>query len=383
MKKEDRKKVGLVFLVAFSLRVGISTIPPLLPMLQKQLMISDVAASLLTSIPVICMGIFALSVPFVQQKLGRKKGILVFLLVLSLAIFLRALTSNYVGLISTAFLIGVATAIIGPLLSGYIKSEFPNNSGLLIGIYSLSMGLGASISSGSITSLTSYFNGRWTFALAIFGIFALIGFFCWGKGATVDGENKGIKQKVSLPLKNRQAWKITFFFGTQSGIFYGVTTWISTIAFSRGVSIAVASYVLTFYTLSQMFFSFVIPMLMDYRGKIKSWAFFSSLMVVLGIVGLMIKGPFWFFICATFLIAAGLGGLFPIGLLLPLKLTHSPEETSAWTGMVQSFGYMIGGCIPILMGVVSECFAVENASLWFVLILSLFIVFLTSILKKI
>lgn len=383
MKKEDRKKVRLVFLVAFSLRVGISTIPPLLPILQKQLLLSDIAASLLTSIPVICMGIFALSVPFVQQKLGRKQGILVFLLILSLAIFLRAIVRNYIGLISTAFFIGIATAIIGPLLSGYIKSEFPTKSGLLIGIYSLSMGLGAAISSGSITSLTNYFNGQWNLALAVFSSFALLGFFCWSKGATKERENQGNKQKVSMPLKNKQAWKITLFFGVQSGIFYGLTTWISTIAFSRGANITTASYVLTFYTVSQMIFSFVIPMLMDHYSDTKSWAFFSSLMVVIGIIGILVKGSFLLFICATFFLAVGLGGLFPIALLLPLKLTHSPEETSAWTGMVQSFGYIIGGGIPILMGVVSEHFAAENAFLWFVLLLSLFIVFLVRSLKKI
>ncbi|MEI5991867.1 hypothetical protein A5881_003406 [Enterococcus termitis] len=382
MEKADRKKVWLVFLVAFSLRVGISTIPPLLPLLQTQLRISDVAASLLTSIPVVCMGIFALFIPFVQQNLGRRKGILTFLLVLSFAISLRGVTDNYVGLVGTAFAIGIAVAIIGPLLSGYIKSEFPTRAGLLIGVYSLSMGLGASISSGSVVRLTSYFQGHWNLALAVFGSFSLLGFFFWKSGTKTVREAKQRSRQVSLPLKNAQAWKVTLFFGIQSGIFYGLTTWISTIAFSRGANMVSAGYMLTVYTLTQMIFSFVIPVLMDYRGKVKSWAFFCSLIVVIGIFGLIVEGPFWLFICAIFLIAVGLGGLFPIALLLPLKLTHTPEEASAWTGMVQSFGYIIGGCVPIIMGLVSELFLNQHASLLFVLLLSMTLIFLTRTLKE-
>lgn len=383
MVKEDYKKIGLVFLVSFSLRVGISSIPPLLPMLQKDLAISDVAASLLTSIPVICMGIFALTVSFVQEKLGRRKGILVFLLVLSAAILARAVTDNYFGLITTAFMVGVGTAIIGPLLSGYIKAEFPTRSGLLIGIYSISMGLGASISSGSVMKLTDYFGGKWNFALAFFGCLSLVGFFSWKTGTKQQSQSESIVRKAALPLRNKQAWKITLFFGIQSGIFYGLTTWITTIAFSRGVSIEVASLVLTLYTLIQMVFSFLIPLLMDYVGQVKSWSLICSSLVLIGIVGLLMRGAFLRFVLATVVIGVGLGGLFPIALLLPLKLTHSAEETSAWTGMVQSVGYIIGGMIPILMGIIADIIPKTNASLWFVMLLSLIIIGITLRFNKI
>ncbi|WP_239644627.1 hypothetical protein [Enterococcus crotali] len=67
---------------------------------------------------------------------------------------------------------------------------------------------------------------------------------------------------------------------------------------------------------------------------------------------------------------------------MPLKLTHTPEEASAWTGMVQSFGYIIGGCVPIIMGLVSELFLNQHASLLFVLLLSMTLIFLTRTLKE-
>jgi CP family cyanate transporter-like MFS transporter len=378
MKKEEKKKIVLVFLVAFSLRVGISSIPPLLPLLQKQLQISDISASLLTSVPVLCMGAFALLVPYVQKIFGRARGISVFLLVLTLAIGLRLFFTSYLGLLFTAFFIGLAVAIIGPLLSGYIKREFPARSGLLIGVYSVSMGLGASISSGSVTRLSARLGGQWSAALAFFSCFALIGLISWKAATTADPLQNNQQKKASLPLKNRQAWTVTLFFGIQSGIFYGMTTWISTIAYERGLSLNAAGYVLTFYTLTQMMFSFIIPLVMDYRGQIRMWAGLSCFLVIIGTAGLLIQTILPFFLIAVFFIGVGLGGLFPIALLLPIKLTSSADETSSWTGMVQSFGYMIGGAIPIFMGAFSEFLPVKTASLWFILILSLFLFALSA-----
>jgi CP family cyanate transporter-like MFS transporter len=373
------KKILLVFIVAFSLRIGISSIPPLLPLLQAELKLEAAAASLLTSIPVICMGLFALSVPAIQKKWGHQKGISIFLGVLCFGIFLRAFVPHYSGLLVTAFMIGIAAAIIGPLLSGYIKSEFPAHQGLVIGIYSLSMGMGASISSGSANRLTAMFHGRWQFALAIFGFFVLIGWLAWQQKSS-HSFTLAIKQ-IKLPLTNRHAWQMTFFFGIQAGIFYGMTTWISTIAYQRGATMVQAGYILMFYTLTQMIFSFVIPFLLDYFGSLKFWAVSCSLLVVLGLIGLLFKSTLFILGLAVFLIGIGLGGLFPIALLLPLKITDSGSAASAWTAMVQSFGYMIGGTIPFLMGGLTELLG-SSASLGFVLLLSILLAILASIIKN-
>ncbi|MHC5227316.1 MFS transporter [Enterococcus sp. LJL99] len=374
MNRNQSKKLGLIFFVAFSLRIGISSIPPLLPVLKKELLITEIEGSFLTSIPVVCMGIFAFLVPYIQEKLGRRKGIYYFLLLLSLGILLRAIASSYYSLLFTAFLIGIAIAIIGPLLSGFIKFEFPQKVGLAIGVYSLSMGVGAAFSSGSITHLTQWLNGQWNVALASFSIITLIAAFVWYKMTENVGYEVVKKEKEPLPLHNLQAWKVTLYFGLQSGIFYGITTWISSIAYNRGLSLSAASYLLTFYTLIQMSASFFIPFLMDYFGTTKKWSFFSSLFVCCGIIFMLSTNSYLLFIFGVFFVALGLGGLFPIALLLPIQLTNSGKEASSWTSMVQSIGYIIGGLIPVLMGVLAEKSTIRYASLWFLLILAILLI---------
>ena len=58
------------------------------------------------------------------------------------------------------------------------KKEFPKNTGLLIGIYSLSMGLVAVIASGSVLSLTNLVN-TWTIAISIWGIIPIFVALVW------------------------------------------------------------------------------------------------------------------------------------------------------------------------------------------------------------
>ena len=83
----------------------------------------------------------------------------------------------YLLMIISTLGVGFCIAIIGPLISGFIK-KFPKNTGLLIGIYSLSMGLVAVIASGSVLSLTNLVN-TWTIAISIWGIIPIFALVWW------------------------------------------------------------------------------------------------------------------------------------------------------------------------------------------------------------
>ena len=87
MKKFNFNYVILIFLVAFNLRLGISSVPPIQTIIQEALRLSNFQVSLLVGIPVVCMGIFAFLVSKVQAKFGRQKSILWLLIAVSFCIF--------------------------------------------------------------------------------------------------------------------------------------------------------------------------------------------------------------------------------------------------------------------------------------------------------
>ncbi|WP_235616374.1 hypothetical protein [Lysinibacillus parviboronicapiens] len=70
-----------IFLVALNMRPAVTAIGPLFTILMESLHVSNTQMSLLTSIPVFCMGLFApVAVPL-QKKLGTKTAIMLLVVI--------------------------------------------------------------------------------------------------------------------------------------------------------------------------------------------------------------------------------------------------------------------------------------------------------------
>ncbi|MGC6767657.1 CynX/NimT family MFS transporter [Enterococcus sp. LJL51] len=364
------KYILLIFLVSFNLRLGIASVPPILAQIKNSLELTNLEASLLTSIPVVCMGVLAFFVSSIQQKLGRKYGVFIFLILLGFSISGRAFAANYYLLILTAFLIGFAIAIIGPLLSGFIKEEFPNKSGLLIGFYSLGMGLGAVCASSFMILITNFFDGSWQYSLAVWGIFAVITALLWLFFVPTQQEHS-LKEKeqsetVRTHLKNPKLWQMILFFGIQSGIFYSITTWIPDFLLHKGLTPTASALQLTLFTAVQMTFSFIIPTMMDRFGRLGQWLTGCCLFMFGAVLLFLFCNGEFFMTIGTILTAISLGGLFPIAMLLPLQSSSNAVEASIWTSLVQAFGYIIGGIIPSIIGLLVDQSGSYSFLFWFV-----------------
>ncbi|MFR3683485.1 MAG: CynX/NimT family MFS transporter [Enterococcus sp.] len=371
---KNRKMIFVVFIVALNLRLGISSIPPLIGLIKRALQLNNFQVSLLTSIPVLCMGVMAFGVKRMQQRFGRDRSILFCLLLLAIGMASRIVFTNYWSLILSAIVIGFSIAIIGPLLSGLIKEYFPQQTGLLIGIYSISMGVGSAAASNFSLSLARV---SWSFALGSWSILAIIAGIVWS--FTMEkkvSQSAAANVSNGFPLKKIQAWKMVLFFGLQSGMFYGVSTWLVELLVQKGIARGEASYYLTLFVIIQMIFSFVIPVLMDHWGSARRWILFCGCLILMG-VSCLFTNTFFLWIAGILMIGFGLGGYFPIAMLLPLQASEDPLEASLWTGMVQSFGYIVGGAIPILLGIFVDIFQTFNVFLYGMIILSSGILLLT------
>lgn len=223
------KNVALVIIVAFNLRWGITSVSPVVDYLKLQLSLSNFQVSLLTSIPVFCMGIFAFFVGLLQTKYGRKRSIFYLLLLMFIAAATRLGSHSFVSLCLSAFIIGLTIAIIGPMLSGFIKEQFPHHQGSMVGVYSLSMGVGATVASGAALSLSHRYS--WQVGLGIWSVIALISALVWQLGAADDKKAPKLTSQTSSPLKvsellqTKQMWALILYFGFQSGIYYSAVAW--------------------------------------------------------------------------------------------------------------------------------------------------------------
>ncbi|PFJ96648.1 MFS transporter [Bacillus cereus] len=383
LKHQERTYLYILalFFVSINLRIGITSVSPLLETIRQDLNISNFSVSFLTAIPVFCMGTFALLTGKVIKNYGAEKAIMACLILIGFATCMRAFTSSISTLFASSLFIGIGIALAGPLLSGFIKEKSPTKIGLMIGIYSVGMGTGASLSAGLTIPLQHVLKDDWNMALAFWGVLTIIAIIFWypvmKQKKNTSTQNK---KNNSLPLRNTKAWLFTIFFGLQSGIFYSITTWLAPANQSMGVSGEQAGTLITVFTVVQMICSFLIPTLADIYKNRALWLLGSICFVLVGL-SLMIY-PLTTPWIPSILLGIGLGGVFPLALMLPLYETKTSEDASAWTAMMQSGGYIMGGFIPVLAGIARDYFDGYTQVFIIMALLSLILFLLTLVMNK-
>ncbi|MCY8473930.1 CynX/NimT family MFS transporter [Bacillus halotolerans] len=374
-----------LFVISMSLRASITSISPVLKTIQADLQMSNVSVSLLTALPVFCMGVFAPVAAKLSQRWGIELTIAFSVLLIGLATALRFMATFPFLLLMTAVLTGIGIAIAGPLISGYIKKQFPKYSSSMIGVYSAGMGVGASLSSGLVVPAMHSFNNSWNIALAIWALFAGIGIIVWMPiikksklKKCVEGES--VKQKKQLPWRNRYVWLLMVIFGLQSGMYYSFATWLAPKVQEVGFSATYAATTATVFSIIQMIFSFIIPILINNNPNRKPWIILCALCYFIGIITL-IAGSISPIISAI-LTGIGAGGLFPIAMILPLDATTTPRDASQWTAMIQFGGYIISGAVPILVGAAKDITNSYNFAFFLLLFISIILMLLTLKVRK-
>ncbi|MBK5504089.1 CynX/NimT family MFS transporter [Bacillus sp. TH12] len=380
MKHQGRTYLYILalFFVSINLRIGITSVSPVLETIRQDLNISNFSVSFLTAIPVFCMGTFALLTGKVIRKYGAEKSIMACLILIGLATCMRAFTFSISTLFASSLFIGIGIALAGPLLSGFIKEKFPTKIGLMIGIYSVGMGTGASLSAGLTIPLQHVLKDDWNMALAFWGVLTII--FWYPVMKRKKNTSTQDKKNNSLPLRNKKAWLFTIFFGLQSGIFYSITTWLAPANQNMGVSSEQAGTLITVFTVVQMICSFLIPTLADIYKNRALWLLGSICFVLVGL-SLMIY-PLTTPWIPSILLGIGLGGVFPLALMLPLYETKTSEDASAWTAMMQSGGYIMGGFIPVLAGIARDYFDGYTQIFIIMALLNLILFILTLVMNK-
>ncbi|TKH46501.1 MFS transporter [Paenibacillus terrae] len=349
----------IIFFISLNLRPSITSVGPLLDIIQAHLGLSGVTASLITALPIFCMGLFSLSSIWLQRRLGIERSLLAAMLLILIATFLRMFVHHTSFLLATAIFSGIGIGIAGPLVAGFIKKYFPEKPGLT-GLYSVSMVIGAAVASSFSVPLFRQMDS-WQHALSFWSILAVPAVLLL-LPLLQKREAPAKKLRISsFSIRNKRVHLFTLFFGCMAGIFYAVTAWLAPIAQAAGLDHAQAGIVLTLFTLIQIPVSFFIPFLAGKSGNRTTWLLLCGLSELIGIVLLMTHSSPW--VAAIFL-GIGAGGLFPLALLIPIEEAVHTEEATSWSAMMQFGGYLLGSLGPALIGLSFDLFQTFTPTLF-------------------
>jgi len=356
MKRPYRVMAALGLLVlSLALRPAIISIGPILLDIRQAFNLSFTQASLLTSIPDLCMGVLALASPLLAKRFGVNGTIIASLVLLAIGIVLRSQMESVSGLLLTTFIVGVGIAVAGSLIGGWIKEFYSDHAPMFMGIYSTGLSLGATAAAAGTDALTTA-TGSWRMGAGVWVILCITGIMSWlwlSKSHKSSTDRTQPQSRVRLPWGNPRAWIIALYFGCGQFLGYAILAWLAPSMLQMHTSTIAPGYLLSTFTLIFTVANFLTGAIAGKSTDRRLLIAISSALTVLGVGGLACVESIspLIFISLT---AVGLGAAFTLGMTLPLDQTRTPRQANAWTVFTLFIGYLIAAAGPIGFGALCD-----------------------------
>ncbi|WP_292224820.1 MFS transporter, partial [Brevundimonas sp.] len=169
--------LAAIVALALNLRPAMAAVGPLLDLIETATGMDSTAASLLTTLPVLMIGVGALSIRPLRRRLGERRGILLGALLIGAACLVRVLFRDTASLIASAVVVGVGVALIQALAPVVIKRAFPERFGTVMALYTTGIMGGAAIAAATAAGLAEAIG--WAGTLALWSLPAFVAAVVW------------------------------------------------------------------------------------------------------------------------------------------------------------------------------------------------------------
>jgi CP family cyanate transporter-like MFS transporter len=351
-----------LFMAALALRPQLVGVGPLLSTIRRDLGVSHSVAGLLSTVVVLCMGLFAPLAFLIARRIGARRAIGLSLALIASFGVLRVLVGPAAAVILLTVPVGFGTAVAGSLMPVVVRESWPARPVLATATYATGISLGAAIAAVAAVPLASSL-GSWRDALEVFSLITAGLALAWlalsgGYGARAAGT----APLPRLPLRSSTGWLLVAIFGLVSVTYYGVNAWLPSAFTERGWSHASAGALLTVVNATTVPVSLLLAFRGDLFGSRRFWLAAGASLQLAGIFGVIVApaaGWVW-----AALIGGGIGLLFPSMMTLPLDVADHPADVGAMTGMMLGGGYTLAAAGPFVLGLLRDIAGSFVLSMW-------------------
>jgi CP family cyanate transporter-like MFS transporter len=344
-------------LVTLNLRTALSSVPAVESDIEAATGWSATVIGALTMLPVLCMGIFALVVPRLARRIGRRETVAVALVLITVALLVRLGGAIPGVLHASALLAGIGIALAAGLVPAVVREQLPQQVGLATGLWTAAMMTGAALG-GALTVPLATALDSWQAALAFWAIPAALAATVWWLVEESHHQHDSDRAttlaqppvRVSdLPWRVRPAWALSGYLLLNSVVFYTALAWLAPMHVDQGSSTEAAGLLLGAFTVAQIAGALVLPGLAERLPARR--AVFAVVVSMTGVALVAIAvAPSSAPLLATSVFGLMLGGGFAMGLALLSEWAADPSASARLTAMAYSVTYVVAAFGPLLAG---------------------------------
>jgi CP family cyanate transporter-like MFS transporter len=361
-----------IFLVALNLRAALASLPPLVHTIRDDLGLSAAAAGLLTTLPVLCMGVFAPLAQRLAHRVGREAAVAWALVALLGWLLLRLAGAVLPLLLASTLLVGIGIALSGTVLPGIVKEHFRRRSGAMTGVYLLAMMVGATAAAALSVPFADA-TGSWRLSLSAWAVVALLGLLAWlpvVRAVNDHDEQPEPSGTGPLPWRSPTARLLAAYLALQSFGFYSQLAWISPSYEARGWSAADAGLLLAVWSIVQLVTGVGGPALADRVRDRRPLVGGALVLTLVGLAGVVVA-PGAAPVLWVSLLGLGQGAGFALGLVKLVDYAPTPAASARLSALVFLFSYSLASLGPLAFGAVHDVTDDFGAAYLLLLVLAL------------
>lgn len=342
--------------VALVCRLPITSLPPALATISRDLQLTPTLAGLTTTLPLICFGLFAFVTPFLVARWGTERTLLAATALTVVGVVVRSLPTTPTFYLGTVAL-GLGIAVMNVVLPAVVRSRFPDQVPQRMSLYTVCMISGASAAAAATAPLLQH-GLSWSWTLAIWVLPLTAALVLWG-AATREVVRHPTGGHASTPqaptgmvhvVRHPRTWWTAAFMGLQSLCFYMPLTWLPAILRSHGVAPATAGVMLGVYMGLGIPGSFLGPRMATHRHATRVLAAFFAA-YALGVVALL--GSATTALLGVVVMGFGQGAGIAIALTF-IAQQRDPHDVPAVSAFAQGTGFLLAAVGPVTAGAVYQ-----------------------------
>ncbi|MFF7247378.1 MFS transporter [Embleya sp. NPDC008237] len=341
--------VGIV-LIAFNLRLGISSAAALLEALRDTLGFGPVTASLLPTLPTLCFAAAGLTAAPLARRFGTERAVLVALFALAAGLGLRVVPATWALLTGTV--LGMSGLAVGNvLLPALLRAHFPHRVSVLTGVYTTVMALGATLAAAVAVPVANGLDSP-SLGLAVWALPAVAALLVWSlvraPHALTTGGGPTAYVSPWTMARTRLGRLVTAYFALQALNCYALVGWLPTLLSDQGMSRGGAGAMLAVTQGAGIPATFALLAFVRATGRLRPAFVVVSVSMLVGFTGLLFAPVALPVLWAA---AVGLGFCsFPLVLSVIGSGGTGAAETTALSTLAQSLGYAVAATGPFALG---------------------------------
>ncbi|HML09665.1 MAG TPA: MFS transporter [Stellaceae bacterium] len=163
--------LALLWLIGVQLRLTVLAVPPVLPLIHRDLALSEKAVGVLSALPILLLALAALPGSLMVARLGARRGCILGLLLVATASAARGIGPSAPMLYGMTLAMGIGVALMQPTLPTLVSEWFADRVAFATAIYANGLLIGEAIPAAiTISWVLPLVGGSWEWSFAFWSI---------------------------------------------------------------------------------------------------------------------------------------------------------------------------------------------------------------------